>query len=75
MLMFTQSALYAVWWRIGIATSWLNACLNLVTEETMQRRYEAHLWFFILGLISLGALVFVAAQSRSEEPSARGDEQ
>jgi hypothetical protein len=73
MLMFTQSAVYAVAWRFGIANSWLNTCLNLVTEPTMQRRYDAHLWFFIFGLISLGALVFVAAQSRGEEPTTKGD--
>jgi hypothetical protein len=73
MLMFTQSALYAVWWRMGIATSWLNECLNLVVEEYMQRRYEAHLGFFLVGLFSLGVLVLVAAQARREEPSSGGD--
>jgi len=71
--MFTQSALYAVWWRFGIATSWLNKCLNLVDEDFMQRRYEAHLGFFLLGLFSLGVLVFVAAFARREEPSPKGD--
>lgn len=73
MLMFVQSALYAVWWRFGIATSWLNKCLNMVAEDFMQRRYEAHLIFFLLGLISLGALVIIAIQVRREEP-AQGDQ-
>jgi hypothetical protein len=72
MLMFTQSALYAVWWRIGIAESWLNDCLNLVVEDHMQRRYQAHLWFFVLGLASLGALVFVASLARRGEVSQKG---
>lgn len=59
-LLFTQSALYSVWWRLGIANSWLNDCLNVITEAALQRRYEAQLLFFILGLISLGGLVVVA---------------
>jgi hypothetical protein len=71
--MFTQSALYAVWWRLGVATSWLNKCPNLVVESYMQRRYEAHLWFFLLGLISLGVLVFVAAVAPRPGPSVRED--
>jgi hypothetical protein len=66
MLMFTWSALYAVVWRFGVANMWLNKCLNLVIEQTMQRRYEAHILFFVLGLISLFALVLVAVQSRSK---------
>jgi hypothetical protein len=74
MLMFTQSALYVVWWRLGIATSWLNSCLNLAVEDFMQRRYEAHLWFFLLGLIFLGALVFAAAIARREEPLTKEDQ-
>lgn len=60
-LLFTQSALYAVWWRLGMANNWLNQCPELVIEPFMQRRYEAHLGFFLVGLISLGVLVFVAA--------------
>lgn len=60
-LLFCQSALYAVWWRLGMANNWLNKCPDLVIESFMQRRYEAHLGFFLAGLFSLGALVFVAA--------------
>jgi hypothetical protein len=72
-LLFCQSALYAVWWRLGIAQSWLNECLNMVVEDNMQRRYVAHLGFFLLGLFSLSVLVFVAALNRREETSTRGD--
>jgi hypothetical protein len=60
-LLFSQSALYAVWWRLGMANNWLNQCPDLVLEPFMQRRFEAHLGFFLAGLFSLGVLVFVAA--------------
>jgi hypothetical protein len=73
MLMFTSSALYAVWWRYGIAESWLNQCLNMVVEDDMKRRYVAHLGFFAAGLFSMGALVFFAALARREAPSPMGD--
>jgi hypothetical protein len=56
-LLLIQSALYGVWWRFGIAELWLNDCLELVTQPRLGRRYEAHFYFFLSGLISLGALV------------------
>jgi hypothetical protein len=59
-LLFTQSALYAVWWRLGVAESWLNECLNLVIEPNLQRRYQAHFDFFLAGLLSLAVLVIAA---------------
>jgi hypothetical protein len=60
MLMFTQSALYAIWWRIRIANSWFNECLNTVTEPSMQRIYESHMILFATGVLSLIALFLVA---------------
>ena len=57
---FVQSALYAVWWRLGVAEIWLNQCFNLLTAGYMQRRFEAHLVHFFLGLGSLGLLVIGA---------------
>jgi hypothetical protein len=74
MLSFTQSALYAVWWRFGIANSWLNKCLNLVVEDFMQRRYEMHLIFFLAGLFFLGLLVLFAAFA-PRKTSATAEEQ
>jgi hypothetical protein len=52
-----QSALYAVWWRFGVAQLWLNDCLELVAESRLGRRWEAHFYFFLAGLLSLGLLV------------------
>src|SRR5262249_43433249 len=59
-ILFVDSDLYAVWWRVGVAEIWLNECFDLVTEPRISRRFEAHFGFFILGLISLGALVIGA---------------
>jgi hypothetical protein len=55
-----QSALYAVWWRFGIAELWLNDCLELIAEPMLGRRYQAHFYFFLAGLVSLGVLVIGA---------------
>jgi hypothetical protein len=59
-LLLIQSALYAVWWRFGIAELWLNECLELVAHPRLDRRYQAHFYFFLAGLVSLGALVLGA---------------
>jgi hypothetical protein len=59
-LLLIQSALYAVWWRLGVAELWLNECLELVTQPRLGRRYEAHFYFSLAGLISLGVLVIGA---------------
>ena len=72
-LMFCQSALYAVWWRIGMANNWLNKCPDLVIESFMQWRYEAHLAFFLAGLFSLGILVCVAAFGVRDNLPIKGD--
>jgi hypothetical protein len=65
-LLLIQSTLYAVWWRFGIAELWLNDCLELVAEPRLDRRYQAHFYFFLSGLISLGVLVVVAVISKME---------
>jgi hypothetical protein len=59
-LLLIQSALYAVWWRFGVAELWLNQCLELVDEARLDRRYQAHFYFFLAGLVSLGVLVIGA---------------
>jgi hypothetical protein len=59
-LLMVQSALYAVWWRFGVAELWLNECLELVAQPRLDRRYQAHFYFFLAGLVSLGALVIGA---------------
>jgi hypothetical protein len=59
-LLLVQSALYAVWWRFGIAELWLNDCIELVAQPQLGRRYQAHFYFFLAGLVSMGALVIGA---------------
>jgi hypothetical protein len=53
---FLQSALYAVFWRLGIAGLWLNDCPTLVAEPMLKYRYFAHFGFFLSGLFTLGYL-------------------
>jgi hypothetical protein len=65
-LLFAESALYGVWWRLGVANSWLNECLNLIMEPSLQRRYLVHFDFFLLGLLSLGLVVITATFARPE---------
>jgi hypothetical protein len=60
-ILFTQSALYAVWWRLGIAEIWMNECLNLLAEPRILYRYWAHYYFMLAGLLSFGVLVSAAA--------------
>jgi hypothetical protein len=62
-LLLVQSALYAVWWRFGVAELWLNDCLELITEPALGRRFQAHFYFFLAGLVSLGVLVIGALLS------------
>jgi hypothetical protein len=64
-LLLIQSALYAVWWRFGVAELWLNDCLELVAEPLLGRRYQAHFYFFLAGLVSLGVLVIGALFSEA----------
>jgi hypothetical protein len=59
-LLLIQSALYAVWWRFGVAELWLNECLDLIDQPMLGRRYQAHFYFFLAGLLSLGVLVIGA---------------
>jgi hypothetical protein len=66
-LLLIQSALYAVWWRFGVAELWLNDCLELVAQPRLGRRYEAHYYFFLAGLISLGVLVISALFSEKAD--------
>jgi hypothetical protein len=69
-LLLTQSALYAVWWRFGVAELWLNDCLELVAQPMLGRRFQAHFYFFLAGLLSLGVLVIgalFAEQTRGDD--------
>jgi hypothetical protein len=72
-LLFAESALYGVWWRLGVAQSWLNVCLNLVIEPILQRRYLVHFNFFLAGLLSLGLVVIAASFGRPKNRDTRND--
>jgi hypothetical protein len=58
---FVQSALYAVWWRMGVAELWLNDCLSIIAEPRLTLRYDAHFYFFSAGLCSMALIIFGAA--------------
>jgi hypothetical protein len=60
-LLFALSALCALWWRFHVAEMWLNNCLDIVTEARSMRRFQAHFYFFGLGLFALGIVVVRAA--------------
>ena len=69
-VLLVQSALYAIWWRTGIAESWLNDCVQLVAENRLEYRFNAHFYLLVAGLISLGLIVvgalFSGPVSRSD---------
>jgi hypothetical protein len=71
-ILFVQSALYAIWWRTGIAEAWFNNCPQLVAENRLQYRFEAHFYLFVLGLLCLGAIV-VGALFTAPNADANGD--
>lgn len=59
--LFAQSAGAGVYWKLEVANSWLNRCLNLIYEPLVQRAFEASLLFFALGLGCAVVLLIVAA--------------
>jgi hypothetical protein len=63
---FGQSAIAAVLWSLKVANSWINECLNLITEDMMQRLFEASFGLFIAGLV-FTLLMVCAAAWRTEE--------
>jgi hypothetical protein len=68
---FTQSSLYAVWWRMGVAELWLNDCPSLISALRLTSRYDAHFYFFLAGLIMLALVITGAVFS---EPEIKGDD-
>jgi hypothetical protein len=63
MLLFGESALLGIWWRLGIANAWFNECLNLISSAAMQRMFNGTLYFFLAGLaIALLTILMAAAQ-------------
>jgi hypothetical protein len=72
-LFFGQSAIAGVFWRLRLANSWLNECLNLVTEDIMQRLFMASFAFFLAGLGAALIMVCFATWS-STAPEESGSE-
>ena len=60
-LFFGQSAGAAVFWKLRVANSWLNECLNLVSEQILQRLFLTSYAFFFLGLATSLLMVCFAA--------------
>lgn len=56
-LFFVQSGMYAIWFRYGASQIFSSGCPHLQVLEFFQRRIDAHLFFFGLGLGSLALLV------------------
>jgi hypothetical protein len=71
-VLFVESALYAIWWRTGIAELWLNDCLPLVAENRLEYRFNAHFYLFVAGLISLGLIVVGAVFTKPDSQSGGG---
>jgi hypothetical protein len=59
-LLFAQSALYAVWWRMGIADVYFNGCFKMVEGSLLQLRFDAHINCFMAGLGALGVVVITS---------------
>ena len=55
-----------VYWKLEVANSWLNRCLNLVYEPQVERAFDASLAFFVLGLVCALVLLFVAAWGKPQ---------
>jgi hypothetical protein len=56
-IFFAESALYAIWWRLGIAEVFYNECFKLISSPRLQLRFSWHLYFFTLGLFAMTVIV------------------
>ena len=65
-ILFAQSVLYGVWWRFGVAESYLNSCFILASDK-LQWRFAAHVYFFMSGITAIGILVLVSLFRKAPE--------
>ena len=65
-ILFAQSILYGVWWRLGVAESYLNSCF-IVASDRLQWRFAAHVYFFMSGIAAIGILVLVSLFRKASE--------
>lgn len=54
---FSQSVVYALWWKTRVAFSWFSECPTLLSSAFVQRPYSWHIYFFVAGLVLLGVMV------------------
>jgi hypothetical protein len=59
-IFFVQSGIYAIWFRYGASQIFSSGCPHIQVLEFFQRRVDAHLICFGLGLGSLGLLVIIS---------------
>jgi hypothetical protein len=64
-IFFGQAAAAGVYWKLRVANSWLNRCLNLIYEPSIAFAFDAMLYFLGLGLFCALLLVCVAAWTMS----------
>jgi hypothetical protein len=60
-VLFGQSVAAGVYWKLEVADSWLNRCLNLITEPQVRRAFDGSLWFYSTGIFCALVLLFFAA--------------
>lgn len=65
-ILFAQSVLYGVWWRFGVAESYLNTCFILASDR-LQWRFAAHVYFFMSGIAAIGILVLASLFRKASE--------
>jgi hypothetical protein len=66
-LLFGQSALLGVFWRLRLANAWLNECLNLVYEGGMQNTFNGSLYYFGTGVAVALIMVLFLSHSNKEK--------
>ncbi len=70
--LFGQAAATGLYWKLGVANSWFNRCLNLIYEPSMARAFDAMLYLMVAGVLCALALVCVAAWTMDDRRQADG---
>lgn len=65
--LFLQAAGAGVYWKLQLANSWLNRCLNLIYQPQVTRAFDGMLYFLTAGLILSFVLVCVAARTQASK--------
>lgn len=70
-ILFGESAIAGVLWRLRLANAWLNGCLALVTTPYMTRLFDAAFYLFIAGLLATLVMVSDAAWGKASKEEQR----